>query len=316
MAFLYTLLTSQESGCARAAVASTMPNMVTHNTAAAVDVRDYRRIEKAINFIDANFREQPTLKEIAAYVNLSEYHFQRLFRRWAGISPKRFLQFLTAEHAARLLHESRGILDVTHETGLASSGRLHDLLVNIHAVTPGEWKSRGAELVIHYGFHPSPFGECLLGVTERGICALEFVEPSSRRKALAELAQRWPSANLQGTPRITGATAAKIFGASRNRKSHAINLYVKGTNFQIKVWEALLCIPPGAVTSYEDIATHVGAPRAVRAVGSGVARNPIAYLIPCHRVIRKTGVIGEYHWGTARKKALLAWEAARLADGV
>jgi AraC family transcriptional regulator of adaptative response/methylated-DNA-[protein]-cysteine methyltransferase len=288
-----------------------MPDMVMHSTAATVEARDYRRIEKAIGFIDANFREQPTLKEIASYVNLSEYHFQRLFRRWAGISPKRFLQYVTAEHASRLLRTPRSVLDAAHESGLSGTGRLHDLLINIHAVTPGQWKHNGADLTIQYGIHPTPFGDCLVAMTERGICELSFLGPDSSRELLNELKRRWPKARFQNAPHATRATARRVFNQAPDRPVGPVDLFVQGTNFQIKVWEALLRVPAGAVISYQDLARRAGCQRALRAVASAVARNPIAYLIPCHRVIRKSGVIGEYRWGGARKKALIAWEAAR-----
>ncbi len=275
---------------------------------------DYARIETAIRYLDANFREQPSLSEIAAQVHLSEYHFQRLFRRWAGITPKRFLQYLTAEHSRRLLRESRSVLEVSDASGLSSAGRLHDLLVGLHAVTPGEWKAQGANLVIHYGFHPSPFGECLIAITRRGICTLEFVETGSRTKALARLKSQWQGATLRLQPRATRPMVARVFTAPHTTADRC-DLYVQGSNFPVKVWEALLRIPPGQVVSYEDMAARIGAPAATRAVASAIARNPIAFLIPCHRVIRKTGVFGEYRWGSARKQAMLGWEAAqRVTD--
>jgi len=274
---------------------------------------DYARIETAIRYLDANFRKQPSLSEIAAQVHLSEYHFQRLFRRWAGITPKRFLQYLTAEHSRRLLRESRSVLEVSDANGLSSAGRLHDLLVGLHAVTPGEWKAQGADLVIRYGFHPSPFGECLIAITGRGICALEFVETGSRTKALARLKSQWQGATLRLQPRSTRPMAVRVFAAPH--AADRCDLYVQGSNFQVKVWEALLRIPPGRVVTYEDMAARIGAPAATRAVASAIARNPVAFLIPCHRVIRKTGMFGEYRWGSARKQAMLGWEVAqREAD--
>lgn len=273
---------------------------------------DYARIEKAIHYLDANFRKQPGLPEIAAQVHLSEYHFQRLFRRWAGITPKRFLQYLTAEYSRRLLRQSRSVLAVSDASGLSSAGRLHDLLVGLHAVTPGELKSLGADLVIQYGFHPSPFGECLIAITRRGVCALEFVDAGGRAKALARLRLQWQGATLRLQPRATRPMAARVFTAPRV-STDRYDLFVQGSNFQVKVWEALLRIPPGHVVSYEEMAARIEAPAATRAVASAVARNPIAFLIPCHRVIRKTGAFGEYRWGSARKKALLGWEAAHYA---
>jgi len=281
---------------------------------------DYARIEKAILFLEKNFRRQPDLKEVAQSVHLSEYHFQRLFTRWAGISPKRFLQFLTTEYAKKLLEESRSILDVTYAAGLSSPGRLHDLFVTFEAVTPGEFKKKGEGLVITYGFHPSPFGECLLSVTDRGICGLAFLQEGDREKALEDLKNKWKQAKFCENPDYTRSLVHRIFfslpqarrAASEQEKTAPLSLFLKGTNFQIKVWEALLKIPPGAVLSYEDIAIHMGKPGASRAVGHAIAQNPIGFIIPCHRVIQKIGLVGDYHWGTARKKAILGWEAAKL----
>jgi AraC family transcriptional regulator, regulatory protein of adaptative response / methylated-DNA-[protein]-cysteine methyltransferase len=272
---------------------------------------DYERIERAIRYLETNYRRQPDLKELARGAGLSEFHFQRLFRRWAGISPKRFVQYLTAGHAVRLLRESRNNLDAAFDAGLSGSGRLHDLLVNFHAVTPGELKRDGAGLTIQYGFHPSPFGECLIAVTTRGVCHLGFVPPEGRRSALAELTAEWPRARTEEAPRATARIARWLF-AHGNGRSPEINLHLRGTNFQIKVWEALLRIPPGKVVSYEDVAQHLDKPRAVRAVANAVAHNPVAWLIPCHRVIRKSGVLGGYRWGETRKKILLAWEAGKV----
>jgi AraC family transcriptional regulator of adaptative response/methylated-DNA-[protein]-cysteine methyltransferase len=274
---------------------------------------DYERIERAIRYLEQNYQYQPSLKELAQSTNLSEFHFQRLFRRWAGISPKRFLQYLTAGHAVRMLRESSTNLDAAYDAGLSGGGRLHDLLVNFHAVTPGELKRAGAGLTIHYGFHPSPFGECLIGMTTRGVCHLGFLSAGENHDALAELTAEWPRARLEEAPRVTAPLARRLF-TRINGNSPSIDLHVRGTNFQIKVWEALLRIPLGTVMSYEDIAGRIHAPRAVRAVANAVARNPVAWLIPCHRVIRKSGMLGGYRWGETRKKVLLAWEAARAGD--
>jgi AraC family transcriptional regulator of adaptative response/methylated-DNA-[protein]-cysteine methyltransferase len=243
---------------------------------------------------------------------LSEYHFQRLFSRWVGISPKRFLQFLTKEHAKKLIADSRSVLDTTYDSGLSSPGRLHDLFVTCEAVTPGEYKNKGAGLEIHYGLHPSPFGECLLAVTERGLCALTFVQNDDRQRAVADLGRQWPQAALRPDPQACRELLEPIFGYPHDHPPAPLYLFVKGTNFQIKVWEALLKIPLGRAVTYEDIALHVGMPRAARAVGNAVGRNPIPFLIPCHRVIRKMGAFGYYGGGPARKKALLGWEATRV----
>lgn len=274
---------------------------------------DYSRVEQAIGFLEKNFREQPSLKDVAANIGLSEYHFQRLFTRWVGISPKRFLQFLTKEYAKERLRQSENLLDVTYDAGLSSPGRLHDLFVACDAVTPGEYKTSGAGLVIQYGFHPSPFGECLLGVTERGICSLSFVGQGGRQQALAQLQARWRQAELRLDPQVTAPLVEQIFTPPEQR-SGPLLVFLKGTNFQIKVWEALLNIPSGSVVSYEDIAVSIGMPDAARAVSNAVGSNPIPVLIPCHRVIRKDGQLGGYHYGTARKKALLGWEWSRRAE--
>jgi AraC family transcriptional regulator of adaptative response/methylated-DNA-[protein]-cysteine methyltransferase len=288
-------------------------NMDANNLLQASE--DYQRIEKAIHFIEKNATRQPELSEIAASLNLSEYHFQRLFTRWAGISPKRFLQFLTKENAKFLLVRSNNLLEATFETGLSSTGRLHDLFIQTEAVTPGEFKNRGKGIHISYGFHPTPFGECLLGLTDRGICFLAFVE-ESRQAALDELLQDWPRADLKEESTRTAAMVKQIFSRnteekSTDSKSSSIPLHLRGTNFQIKVWEALLKLPEGKVTSYDALAEQVGNTGAARAVGNAVGRNPIAYLIPCHRVLKKTGEFGNYRYGPERKKAILGWEMAR-----
>jgi AraC family transcriptional regulator, regulatory protein of adaptative response / methylated-DNA-[protein]-cysteine methyltransferase len=275
------------------------------------NLEDYNRIERAILFVQENYHRQPELSEVAQSVNLSEFHFQRLFRRWAGISPKRFIQFLTLEHAKRLLGESQSVLDATYDAGLSSPGRLHDLFVNIDAMTPGEFKAKGAGLRIGYGYHPNPFGECLLCVTDRGICGLGFVDAGGRAEILRDYQSRWPEARWEENARLTRPYINRIFGGEKANGSRPITLLLQGTNFQIKVWEALLKIPMGSVVPYEDLAVKVCSARAARAVGSAVAKNPIAFLIPCHRVIRKAGGTGGYHWGAARKRAMLAWEAAR-----
>ncbi len=273
---------------------------------------DYQRVERAILFIEKNFRRQPALEEIAASIPLSEHHFQRLFSRWVGISPKRFLQFLTKEYAKKLLEKSSNLLEVTYETGLSSPGRLHELFVTCEAMTPGEYKSEGEGLTVQYGFHPSPFGECLLAITARGICGLYFVKSGDRTQALNWLKKKWLRAQLQSAPEATRPFVSKIFFEEWQQSSQPMHLFVKGTNFQIKVWEALLKIPMGQIVSYEDIAQYLNLHKASRAVGNAVASNPISFIIPCHRVVRKAGEIGNYLGGPARKKAILGWEAARV----
>ncbi len=275
--------------------------------------QDYARIEQAIRYLEKHYRRQPALAEVAAEVGLSEYHFQRLFQRWAGISPKRFVQFLTADLAEGLLRESRPLLDVTLESGLSSVSRLHGLFVSLHAMTPAEWRARGAGLEIRYGVHPSPFGDCLVGLTEKGICALRFINAGRIEEEITLLASEWRGATLISDLPASRAVVRRVFDAT-STDYRPLALAVHGTNFQVKVWEALLKIPPGAVSTYARIAQRIGQPRAARAVGQAVSSNPIAYLIPCHRVIRESGPIawrfGGYRWGETRKKALLAWEAA------
>jgi len=275
---------------------------------------EYRRIEKAIHFLEENFRRQPGLKEVARQVGLSEYHFQRLFSRWAGVSPKQFLQFLTADYARRLLRESANVLDAAYEAGLTGPGRLHDLIVNVYAMTPGELKEEGAGLTIRFGVHPSPFGDCLVAVTDRGICAVSFLSADRGREARAKLENRWRRATFRKSQAGTKDVANRIFDPSRWKNGSPLSVIVRGTNFQVKVWEALVRIPPGCAVSYEQVASRIGAPASARPVGSAVARNPVAFLIPCHRVIRKTGDFGEYGSGSARKKAILAWEAAHFRE--
>jgi AraC family transcriptional regulator of adaptative response/methylated-DNA-[protein]-cysteine methyltransferase len=277
---------------------------------------DFERIEKAIQFVESYYHQQPELDAIAAHIGISEYHFQRLFKRWVGISPKRFLQFITKENAKKLLLKSENLLEVAFKTGLSGSGRLHDLFVNCEAMTPGEYKEQGAGLHIYFGYHMTPFGECLIGVTDRGICGIYFIHQGNREHYFRILQETWPQAELINNSKHTQPVVEAIFNPETWSKSNPFQLYIHGTNFQIKVWEALLQIPEGMVLAYEDIAAQIGSPNAVRAVGSAVARNPISYLIPCHRVIRKIGEFGNYQGGPARKKALLAWESARQDSGV
>jgi len=276
---------------------------------------DYRRIERAIAFLQEHYLAQPDLAAIAKHVHLSEFHFQRLFTRWAGVSPKRFLQFLTLEHAKKQLAESKAVLDVAFGTGLSSPSRLYDLFVTVEAVTPGEFKSRGAGLKIRYGLHATRFGTCLLAVTERGICRLAFVPRARKDEAVEELKRQWRDAQVVESPSTTAAFLERIFARPQSNDETPLNLLLAGTNFQLKVWQALLRIPIGAVISYQTLACEVCSGRASRAVANAVANNPIAYLIPCHRVIRNTGVIGDYRWGSVRKRALLGWEAARQLRG-
>jgi AraC family transcriptional regulator of adaptative response/methylated-DNA-[protein]-cysteine methyltransferase len=252
---------------------------------------DYRRVERAIHFIEEEALRQPSLGEIAAACSLSEFHFQRLFSRWVGISPKRFLQFLTKEYARSLLVESKDVLSVTYDAGLSSPGRLHELFVTCEAVTPGEVKTRGQGLTIDYGFHPSPFGRCMLAVTERGICGLSFVQEGPEKELVHSLRNRWPGAAFREDSSSTARIAEEVFTFSADHEPGPLHLFVRGTNFQIQVWQALIRIPFGKAVSYEDIARHIGMPTASRAVGNAVGNNPIPFLIPCHRVIDRKSVV-------------------------
>lgn len=272
---------------------------------------DYRRVERAIRYIDENFQRQPSLGEIARSAGLSEYHFQRLFRRWAGVTPKRFLQFVTARHARELLMTRRSVLHASLDAGLSGPGRLHDLMVSVDAMTPGEVKQRGSGLTIQYGFHDSPFGECLVAMTARGLCGLEFLWEGGAPSALESLRARWAAASFEAEQDATAAIAGRVFQTASG--DPPIPVFLQGTNFQIRVWEALLRIPAGEVATYGQLAAEVCAARSARAVGAAVGRNPIAFVVPCHRVIRASGAFGEYHWGGERKRAILGWEAARRA---
>jgi AraC family transcriptional regulator of adaptative response/methylated-DNA-[protein]-cysteine methyltransferase len=269
---------------------------------------DYARVERAIRFLGENAEHRPSLAEVARSAGLSPAHFQRLFTRWAGLSPKRFLQFLAKDHAVEQLRRSATVLDAAYEAGLSGPGRLHDLLVATEAATPGELASGGRGVTIAWGFHPTPFGDCLLGVTDRGICHLSFVDRGGRRDALAHLRRRWPRASLREDSALVSRTAERVFAGTDGGK---LGLHLAGTNFQLKVWEALLSIPPGAATTYGDVARRIGRPTAARAVAGAVGANPVAWIIPCHRVLRSLGALGGYRWGIERKQAMLGWEAAR-----
>ena len=247
---------------------------------------------------------------ITLNIDLSPYHCQRLFSRWAGISSKRFLQFLTVGLAKQFLRESLSVLDTSYELGLLSSARIHDHFVSLDAVTPGEYKQRGEGLRIHYGIHPSPFGQMFVAITARGICFLAFLDKASRHEVLTTLQKRWQRAEICEDSSATTEIAKRIFTFS-TQPNNRLSVLVRGSNFQIKVWQALLMIPEGHACSYEQVASAIDHPGASRAVGQAVAINPVAYLIPCHRVILKSGEAGEYRWGKTRKRAMLAWETSR-----
>ncbi len=273
--------------------------------------RDYWRIEQALSYLEAHRAEQPSLDDVAGHVGLSPFHFQRIFSDWVGISPKRFLQFLTVEHARRCLAETRSVLDAALEAGLSSPGRLHDLMVSVDAVTPGEYKRRGLGLTISWGNQTTPFGDALIGATDRGVCWLAFPDAGERVVAVEELHENFSNADFREDPVATAGWRDRIFASAEARDTEPLPVLLAGTNFQLKVWEALLKVPSGGLCSYADLAALMGRPTATRAVASAVAANHIAYLIPCHRVIRSMGSFGQYRWGAARKQAIVGWEQAR-----
>ncbi|MFN5170457.1 MAG: bifunctional transcriptional activator/DNA repair enzyme AdaA [Cyclobacteriaceae bacterium] len=275
---------------------------------------NYIRIAEAIRYLEENFRHQPELDEVAEKVHLSPFHFQRLFTEWAGISPKRFVQFLTVDFLKGKIQESKNLAEAAEEAGLSSQSRVYDLFTTLEAMTPQEYKRKGSGLRIDYGFHDTPFGQALVGITERGICWLSFIDiDKDPRFELERMKLHWHNSLFYQNTDVTGVFAEKIFNPLASvRPGEKLNVLVKGTNFQVKVWEALLRLPTGAVTTYQQIATHINNPKALQAVGSAVGSNHIAYLIPCHRVIRKDGVLGEYRWGSTRKKSMIGWEMARF----
>jgi AraC family transcriptional regulator of adaptative response/methylated-DNA-[protein]-cysteine methyltransferase len=280
--------------------------------------RDYDLIRRAIAFLSETWTEQPSLDRLAAHLGLSPAHCQKLFKRWCGLSPKEFVQAITVDHARKLLEGSASVLDAAYEVGLSGAGRLHDLFVSHEAMTPGDYKRRGEGLEMAYGFHASPFGEALLIATERGLAGLAFVnedEGQAREDALVDMMRRWPKANFVSAMEKTAPHARQIFTPAQWKKERPVRLVMIGTDFEVQVWEALLKIPMGRAVSYADIARHLGAPSASRAVGSAVGRNPLSFVVPCHRVLRGDGSLGGYHWGLTRKRALIGWETGRLATG-
>lgn len=270
---------------------------------------NYNRIAKAIKYLVANFKLQPSLEELANHVHLSSFHFQRLFTDWAGISPKKFLSYLTVEELKKELLNTENLVQAAEKVGLSAQSRVYDLFVNIEAVTPQEYKTGGKGIKIDYGFHETPFGECFVANTKNGICALSFVD-ENKIAVLDEFKSKWQNAELAENQSETKSIVEKLF--YEPLKGRQFNLFLKGTKFQVKVWEALLKTPFGSVTSYQNIASAIDHPKAMRAVGSAVGSNPLAFLIPCHRVIRSEGQIGMYHWGETRKSAIIGWEKAKL----
>ncbi|MFT3824037.1 MAG: methylated-DNA--[protein]-cysteine S-methyltransferase [Chitinophagaceae bacterium] len=271
---------------------------------------NYNRIAEAIDYIGNNFKQQPSLDLVAEKIHLSPFHFQKMFKEWAGVSPKKFLQYLTIEHAKSMLKEGRSSLaDTAFETGLSGTGRLHDLFISIEGMTPGEYKNGGEQLHINYSFAETPFGAVIVASTVKGICYMAFVE--DEKEGFATLRQQFPNAKYHQVVDMIQQQALYVFTQDWS-KLHQVKLHVKGTAFQLKVWDALLKIPVGNLSTYSSVAAALDQPNASRAVGTAVGDNPVAYLIPCHRVIRSTGEFGQYHWGSTRKTAIIGWEAASI----
>lgn len=280
-----------------------------------LSTRDFERIARAISYIDEHWREQPPLPDLAARVHLSPFHFDRLFRRWAGITPKSYIQHITGTVAREYLSQKTSLLETSLAVGLSGPSRLHDLIVKLEALTPAEAARGGAGVAIDYGVAETPFGLMLAGCTPRGVCHLAFVDSGSQALARDALAQHWPAARLHWNPEAIAALAARIWPPGPRNPGPAVQLWVRGTAFQLQVWRALLALGPGQRTSYGELAQRLGKPGAARAVGTAVGANPVAWLIPCHRVLRASGELGGYHWGVERKRAMLAWERLRRPPG-
>jgi AraC family transcriptional regulator of adaptative response/methylated-DNA-[protein]-cysteine methyltransferase len=270
---------------------------------------DYDVVRRAIEFISQEWREQPSLDAIAAHVGMKPLSLQRLFTRWAGLSPKGFLQAVTLDHARSLLADSASVLDASYEVGLSGPGRLHDLFVSHEAMTPGDYRARGEGLAIRYGFHPSPFGSALAMVTGRGLAGLAFADQGNEKSALADMTARWPKARYVEDSAATAPYVGRVFDRGAWRADRPLRVVMIGSDFELRVWETLLKVPMGAATTYSDIAGHIGKPNAARAVGAAVGRNPLSFVVPCHRVLGKDGGLHGYHWGLTRKRAILGWEA-------
>ena len=276
-------------------------------------LEDYTRICGVIANVSENWRDQPSLETMAAQAGMSPEHLQRLFTRWAGLSPKAFLQALTLDHARAMLKDSASILETALEVGLSGPGRLHDLFVTHEGMSPGSFKNKGEGLVINYAYHPSPFGLALVMASTYGLCGLAFCDSGGEAAALADMTRRWPNASFAEDSKFTAPFAAHIFANQKLKPNAPLRVTFIGTDFEIRVWETLLKIPMGQATTYGDIAHHIGKPKAARAVGAAVGRNPLSFVVPCHRVIGKAGALTGYHWGLTRKRAILGWEAGQVA---
>ncbi len=274
---------------------------------------DYELVKHTLAFISENWRDQPSLDTLADQAGLSATHLQRLFTRWAGLSPKAFLQAVTLDHARELLRDSASILDASYELGLSGPGRLHDLFVTHEGMSPGIYKAHGRGLNIQYGFHDCPFGRALILITSEGLAGLAFADHGKEKSALADMTARWPEATYVENQQATAAYAKRIFESERWKPDQPLKIVFIGSDFEIRVWETILRIPFGKASTYSDIASHIGKPKAARAVGSAVGKNPISFVVPCHRVLEKSGGLGGYHWGLTRKRAILGWEAGAMA---
>jgi AraC family transcriptional regulator, regulatory protein of adaptative response / methylated-DNA-[protein]-cysteine methyltransferase len=274
---------------------------------------DYALVKHTLAFISENWRDQPSLDTLADQAGLSTTHLQRLFTHWAGLSPKAFLQAVTLDHARELLRDSASILDASYELGLSGPGRLHDLFVTHEGMSPGIYKLRGRGLTMSYGFHDCPFGRALILVTSEGLAGLAFADEGQEKSALADMTSRWPEATYKENPAATAPYARRIFEAAHWKPDQPLRIVFIGTDFEIRVWETLLRIPFGKASTYSDIAAHLGKPSAARAVGTAIGKNPISFVVPCHRVLGKSGGLCGYHWGLTRKRAILGWEAGVMA---
>ena len=289
------------------------PDRIFTSTPLSQAAADYEIVRKAIGHIRGHWREQPEIEAIAEAAGVTPTELHHLFRRWAGLTPKAFLQALTLDGARQLLRDSASVLDATYEVGLSGPGRLHDLFVTHEAMSPGEWKSGGEGLTMYFGFHPSPFGNALIVATDRGLAGLAFADVGKERATLANMQRRWPSAHYVEDAEHTVPIAQRVFDSKQWRSQQPLRVVLIGTDWEVRVWEALLQIPMGRLTSYSGLAGKVRNPAAARAVGAAVGKNPIAFVVPCHRVIGKAGVLTGYHWGITRKRAMLGWEAGQVA---
>jgi AraC family transcriptional regulator of adaptative response/methylated-DNA-[protein]-cysteine methyltransferase len=288
------------------------PDRIQNPMPLAAAAADYDVVRRAIGHIRGHWREQPEIEAIAEAAGVTPTELHHLFRRWAGLTPKAFLQALTLDGARQLLRDSASVLDATYEVGLSGPGRLHDLFVTHEAMSPGEWKTGGEGLTIRFGFHPSPFGSALVMATERGLAGLAFADPGEEPAALADMKRRWPRATYVEDSARTAVVAKRIFDPTQWQESQPLRVVLIGTDWEVRVWEALMQIPMGRLVTYSDIASKIHKPAAARAVGAAVGKNPVSFVVPCHRVVGKSGELTGYHWGITRKRAMLGWEAGQV----